>query len=168
MNVATIYESESYFSSNLPEEVSSILDGIRYAHPEVKEAALISALKRWPEVLDIHISLYKFYFRTSRYAEAEWAAWKALSVAAAQAGLTRNYRRLHAHTTDWSVANEPARLYLFTLKALGVIRLRQQKIADAYRVLAKLMQLDPNDEIGGGSYFQITENLIEVLSSLED
>ena len=168
MNAIATNEPQGYFSMNVPEEVSAILDGIRYAHPEVKEATLISALKRWPEVLDIHISLYKFYFRSGRYDEAEWAAWKALSIAASQAGITHNYRRLHALSTDWTTANEPARLFLFTLKALGVIRLRRQKLADAYRVLAKLMELDPNDEIGGGSYFQIAENLISVLTSLDE
>ncbi|AJQ94896.1 hypothetical protein [Gynuella sunshinyii] len=167
-SIAALNIPESYFSRTLPEEVQTVLDGIRYAHPEVKEAALISALKRWPEVLDIHISLYKFYFRCGRYAEAEWGAWKALSMAARQAGISHNYRRLHVHSTDWSTANEPARQFLFSLKALGVIRLRRQKLADAQRVLTKLMELDPNDEVGGGSYFQIAEKLIAVLSEMDD
>ena len=89
------------------------------------------------------------------YAEAEAAVWEALRRAAACAGFSRNYRRLHPASADWQTRRGAERLYLFSLKALGVIRLRRGKVDNARRVLEKLLQLDPGNEIGGEAFLQI-------------
>ena len=86
---------------------------------------------------------------------AEAAVWEALRRAAACAGFSRNYRRLHPASADWRTRRGAARLYLFSLKALGVIRLRRGKVDNARRVLEKLLELDPGNEIGGEAFLQI-------------
>lgn len=119
------------------------------------ESELLGVISRCPEALDAHIALYKFYFRRGRYVEAERAVWATLREAARQAGFRWNYRLIEPGSADWEDYRAPARLYLFSLKALGVVRLRRGKTAAARRVLSKLLELDPHDGIGGGAFLAI-------------
>lgn len=152
----------AFFSDKTPSELRYLMDSALCAgEPQATEALLLQARRRWPTEPDAHIGLYKFYFVGKRYAEAEAAAWAALRAAAGSAGFDRNYRRLHAGSADWSRRQGAERLYLFSLKALGVIRLRRAKVAAARCVLEKLLELDPADEIGGAAFLHIARSFSE-------
>lgn len=152
----------AFFSDTAPEPLRYLLNNaLASPNAESTEPLLLEARRRWPAEPDPHIALYKFYFVCTRYAEAEAAVWAALRAAAASAGFNRNYRRLHTASADWSLRQGAERLYLFSLKAMGVIRLRRGKVAGARRVLEKLLELDPQDEIGGGAFLQIARGFDE-------
>ncbi|MFB8830584.1 hypothetical protein ACE0DR_17460 [Azotobacter sp. CWF10] len=152
----------AFFSDDTPQPLRYLLNNALCAGtPDAVEALLLEARRRWPEEPDAHIGLYKFYFVSKRYEEAEAAVWAALRVAARVAGFDRNYRRLHPGSADWSRRQGAERLYLFSLKALGVIRLRRAKVAMARQVLEKLLELDPGDEIGGGAFLHIARSFEE-------
>lgn len=152
----------AFFSERTPHKLRYLLNhALCAATPDGVEALLLEARRRWPEEPDAHIGLYKFYFVRARYQDAEAAVWAALRAAAAVAGFDRNYRRLHPDSADWSQRQGGERLYLFSLKALGVIRLRRAKVAMARCVLEKLLELDPVDEIGGGAFLQIARSFSE-------
>ena len=157
-NIIPIDDQPAFFSDYTPPDLAKRL-GVANAAPneEMKEALLRGAVAAWPSGLDAHIALYKFYFRTARYRDAEKAVWAALREAARQGGFTRNYRVLTPADADWLEDHAVSRLFLFSLKALGVIRLRRGRIALAKRVLEKLLALDPHDEIGGGAFLSTTE-----------
>ena len=146
----------AFFSANTPTALRFLLNAATQSDSAATtEKLLLEARSRWPTEPDGHLSLYKFYFVCARYADAERAVWQALREAAEWGGFSRNYRRLHGGSADWRERNGAARWYLFNLKALGVIRLRQIKPRAAQRVLEKLLELDPHDEIGGGAFLQI-------------
>ncbi|WPP47546.1 hypothetical protein [Pseudomonas sp. AN-1] len=152
----------AFFSDSTPQKLRFLLNhALCAATPDGVEALLLEARRRWPEEPDAHIGLYKFYFVSQRYGEAEAAVWQALREAARGAGIARNYRRQRPASADWTQRQGPLRLYLFSLKALGVIRLRRGRVAQAERVLAKLLELDPFDEIGGGAFLQIARSFDE-------
>lgn len=152
----------AFFSERTPEALRFLLNSaLCAAEPQAREALLLEARARWPGEPDAHIGLYKFYFVSTRYAEAEAAVWAALRAAAALAGFDRNYRRLHPGSADWRLRQGAERLYLFSLKALGVIRLRRERVAAARRVLEKLAELDPGDKIGGGAFLHIARSFTE-------
>lgn len=152
----------AFFSESTPQRLRYLLNhALCAATPDGVEALLLEARRRWPQEPDAHIALYKFYFVARRYREAEAAVWAALHEAAALGGFDRNYRRLHAASADWSRQQGGERLYLFSLKALGVIRLRRAKVEAARRVLEKLLELDPVDEIGGGAFLHIARSFDE-------
>lgn len=152
----------AFFSASTPQKLRSLLNhALCAATPDGVEALLLEARRRWPQEPDAHIALYKFYFVSRRYAEAEAAVWLALREAAQLAGFDRNYRRLQPRSADWSRRQGAERLYLFSLKALGVIRLRRGRVAQARRVLEKLLELDPVDEIGGGAFLHIARSFAE-------
>ncbi len=145
-----------FFSSHAPQPLRYLLHSATLSENATQtETLLLEARSRWPFESDAHIALYKFYFVTGRYIEAERTVWRSLCAAATCAKITRNYRRLSAHSADWKTREGPTRWYLFNLKALGVVRLRRERAYEAQRVLQKLLELDPNDEIGGGAFLQI-------------
>lgn len=161
-NIALIDGQQRYFSDKLPDELGLILyQASTKTDPLEKEQLLLTALERWPESLDTYIALYKLYFRTARYEEAERQVWRTLKTSARLGGFRWNYRLLKADTAPWLEDQTVARLYLFSLKALGVIRLRRGRVILAHRVLSKLLELDINDEIGGSNFHGIAVRFIE-------
>jgi len=146
----------SFFSDSAPEQLRYLINAA-FCAPDAAsmESLLLQARRHWPQEADAHIALYKFYFVSVRYHEAEAAVWQALRAAARRAGFNRNYRRLVCNSADWSRRTGPERFFLFSMKALGVIRLRRNKVIAARSVLEKLAELDPHDEIGGGAFLQI-------------
>ncbi len=153
-----------FFSDHTPDGLALLLLKADRAKTAEKRGELLrQAVSDWPNELDGYIALYKYYFRTAQYREAEKAVWATLREAARQGGVTRNYRRLTPESADWLNDKSVSRLYLFSLKALGVIRLRQGRIRLAECVLSKLLELDPQDEIGGSNFLQIarSDDLLE-------
>lgn len=160
-NIALIDGTQRYFSDNVPDALGlALYQASTQTDPARKERLLLDALARWPHALDTHIALYKLYFRTARYAAAERQVWRTLTEAARQGGFTRNYRRLRIDSAPWLEDQSVARLYLFSLKALGVIRLRRGRVMAAHRVLSKLLKLDPTDEIGGSNFLGIARRFL--------
>lgn len=160
--VLLLSPERAFFSERTPSGLRYLLNAaLGVEHPDAVEALLLEARRRWAAEPDAHIGLYKFYFFNARYVEAEAAVWLALRTAAAGGGFDRNYRRLHAASADWHKQQGNERLFLFSLKALGVIRLRRGKVAGARRVLEKLLELDPVDEIGGGAFLHIARSFTE-------
>lgn len=161
-NIALLDGKQRFFSDNLSDELGLLLyQASAKTDPLEKEQLLLEALRRRPDALDTYIALYKLYFRTARYREAERQVWRTLSESSKQGGFTRNYRLLKQDSAPWLEDQSVARLYLFSLKALGVIRLRRGRIRLAHQVLTKLLELDPNDEIGGSNFLGIAERFLE-------
>ncbi|MEW5791730.1 MAG: hypothetical protein ACOY4L_04950 [Pseudomonadota bacterium] len=101
-----------------------------------------------PETLPAYFALYKLYFRQSRLGEAEAAARLALDEAARQGGFPSDWHALESRTASWTAVDSPAHFYLFSLKALAFILLRQGQGAESSRILDKLAELDPSDCVG--------------------
>lgn len=158
-----IDDGQRFFSDGTPAALARLLnDANATADPDRKGALLRAAVEEWPGGLDAHIALYKFYFRTAQYRQAEKAVWATLREAAQQGGFNWKYRHLTATDAEWLDDHSVSRLYLFSLKALGVIRLRRGRIGLAKRVLEKLMALDPHDEVGGGTFLGIARRFDDV------
>lgn len=119
-----------------------------YGDTKTAELLLWTALKADPECLGSHFSLYKFYFYKRMLADAEEAALLALETAARQGGFEADWTLLDANTVDWRRVDAPQHFYLFTLKALAFMRLRLGRPVESQAILAKLLELDPDDSVG--------------------
>lgn len=161
-SVLPFREDRAFFSPSTAAGLALLLDEAMRSHdPLICESLLLKARSHWPEEPDAHISLYKFYFVAGRYAQAEAAVWQAMRIAAELAGFNRNYRLLDANSAQWADRAGPVRLYLFSLKALGVCRLRRGRPLAAYAVLSKLVALDPSNEIGGSAFCEIARSFFD-------
>lgn len=137
-------------AEDLPPRVAGYLSAAAAAVGEWREAEslLWRAQAADPDCLHVYYTLYKFYFNHNRLGDAERAACLALDAAASQAHISSNWDSLDKDSCDWSQVGAPQHFYLFSLKALAFIRLRQHRMEDATGILAKLREIDPHDSVG--------------------
>lgn len=106
------------------------------------------AMEMQPDQLEVYVALYKFCFYRGHLEEAEQVVMDALEMSSLRGGFTADWQQLDSTSTDWSEHEGPARVYLYSLKALSFIRLRQGQTELAKQVLHKLKQLDEQDLVG--------------------
>lgn len=150
MNFVSLNQDGIDFGFDIPTEVNSLLQEAiqNYHNTEYAERTLWHAYEMAPECLGTYIALYKFYFTKKDIEQAEQVALIGLDEAARQGGFIPDWRKLAADSSDWSGTTTPQRFFLYTLKALAFIRLRLGKLDNARAILAKLAELDPDDQVG--------------------
>ena len=150
MNILTGEPSTELFGGEVPESVKPLLDQARAAEsPEEVLALLLTAQVSAPDSASLYYLLYKFYARQADFEQAERVALKGLAVAAKQAHLPDDWRTVTPDMADFTSPG-PARFWLFTLKALAFIRLRQDDSTSATAYLATVKRLDPEGGTGAG------------------
>lgn len=139
------------FGLNLAPDLNALLQQAArsYDNPPQAEALLKQAYELDNQQLEVYLALYKFYAYQNRMNEAEAIVYEGLALAACQGHFSEHWQTLNYRATDWSNPSGAKRFYLYSLKALAFIYLRQDKRDNAVQVLAKLQELDPNDEVGG-------------------
>lgn len=123
------------------------------------ERLLLEARQQLPERLEIQIALYKMYAYSNLFDESLLLINSVLNLAARQAGFDPDWSRLHEGSALWNPATGAVRFYLYSLKATGFVLLRKGDIVGAVRVLAKLRELDPLDQVGGSVVAAMAERL---------
>jgi hypothetical protein len=137
-------------SSDLPPRVAGYVLAAFSALNDWREAEslLWRALAADSDCLQVYYLLYKFYFNRKRLIDADRTACLALDAAARLASIPADWRLLDNTSCDWNKVDSPQHFYLFSLKALAFIRLRQQRLTDTHEILAKLREIDMQDSVG--------------------
>jgi tetratricopeptide (TPR) repeat protein len=143
-------EDRVLFGTNIPADIDHCLQQAVQAYEDTAQAEqlLWQAQRLDPKQLEVYIALYKFYFYKYRLKEAEKVTQLALEMCATVGNFPANWRELTLNATDWTQTSGAARIYLYTLKALSFIRLRQMQFNEAEQLLDKLAELDPQDQVG--------------------
>jgi tetratricopeptide (TPR) repeat protein len=115
---------------------------------EASIQALKEAEKAGPDQIEVLVARFKLHFYQGETEAAEKLAMKALKLASVQGGFNHDWTQLQRHSTDWNDPRAPARLYLYSLKALAFIRLREDNRSEARSILNALARLDPQDQVG--------------------
>lgn len=149
MNLLTGEESTELYGGPLSPAVQHLIEVARNAPPDQVEAALWTAAVSAPDQLPVYYLLYKMHAGRGELDRARQAATKGLGVAAQTAGLAADWRSVNPGDADFTVPG-PARFWLFTLKALAFIHLRQGNRAATTELLTQLRRLDPQDNLGAG------------------
>ncbi|HSD39640.1 MAG TPA: hypothetical protein VLC92_19200 [Rhodocyclaceae bacterium] len=148
MNLFTGESSDAYFGGELTPAARRMLDQIGDATSAAEvEALLWTAQATSPACLPVYYLLYKFHASKRQLVLAERAARAGLLQAARQTGLPENWRAAKAGTVDFTSPG-PARFWLFTLKALSFILLRQGQTEEAGAALEKISDLHGNAGLG--------------------
>lgn len=154
------------FGQQIDPEVNVYLQQAVHAHsiPDLPKAEMLlwQAQHLKPEQLEVYIALYKFYFYKNRLSEAEEVALLGLKMAAQVGGFSADWTQLTRGSASWECAQGAERIYLYTLKALGFIRLRRLEFIAGQQVLEKLSELDPLDQVGGSVIREIATAMQEV------
>ena len=132
------------------------------SHREDSLHALNDAYRAAPDQLEVLVALFKFHFYQGHTEKAESLVFEALEKASRQAGFDADWRRLTPDCADWSDPRGAGRFYLYSLKALAFIRLRQDEAAQAAAILDKMAYLDPADLVGANVIRDLLEGVDEV------
>lgn len=158
-------EERVMFSPNMPAEVNRLLQAAVAASSVDQsraEALFLQAQKLDSRCLQTYFALYKFYFFQKRLVDAERIVIAGLEESARQGGFPSDYRRLANNRQKWDLyANEITLFYLYTLKALAFIKLRQGHTINAQLVLSHLQQLDPDDLSGASVIMDLAARITE-------
>ncbi len=157
----SVMEERVLFGRDINPEVNACLQSAVACADDFERARalLYQARELDPDQLEVYVALYKFLFYRGRLDEAEKVALEALSTAARRGGFPSEPEQLTPDSTDWNIEDGPARTYLYSLKALAFIRLRQGKHEEGRVLLDLLQQLDPQDQVGGSVISQLAEAL---------
>ena len=79
---------------------------------------------------------------------AEKVARQALTAAARRGAFETDWRRATIETADWRNRLGPQHFYLFSMKVLAFICLRQRRPEESREILDKLAEIDPEDSVG--------------------
>jgi hypothetical protein len=163
MTQRLLFEERVLFSPNLPEEVNQLLQqAVAASHSEkpLAEKLFKQAQQLDPTCLQTYFALYKFYFYQGLLQEAEREVIAALEQAAALGGFPADYRSLAAAENLHDMyASEIELFYLYSLKALAFIKLRQDQAPEARAILAIISRLDPEDRSGASVIMQLSAAL---------
>lgn len=119
------------------------------------ETLLLEATEALPDQLELRVALYKLYAYSNRFEAADALIQQVLEQAATAAGFSANWRQLSVSSACWSPAVGNVRYFLYSLKAAGFVRLRCGDVQGALAILEKLMELDPQDQVGGSVVLDI-------------
>lgn len=161
--VSPLVEERVRFGRDIPAAVNALLQqaAANTDHFDVAEQALLQARELAPQQLEVFIALYKLYFYRGHTEKAEQVVLQALHTAAASGGFNPDWRELSHDSADWHCLDGPERVYLYSLKALCFIRLRQDDSAAAGELFAALRRLDPQDQVGAGVLVDLAAGLAE-------
>ena len=165
MSSVAFIEERVLFSPNIPIEVNNLLQAAVAASSVDQaeaETLFLQAQTLDSHCLQTYFALYKFYFFQKRLVDAERIVLAGLEEAAKQGGIPNDYRRLVQNEQKWNLyANESTLFYLYTLKALAFIKLRQGFTLDAQLVLSHIQQLDPEDLSGASVIMDLAAGVTE-------
>ncbi|MGR9014532.1 MAG: hypothetical protein ACU83U_12885 [Gammaproteobacteria bacterium] len=156
-------EERVLFSPNIPVEVNTLLQAAVAASSVDQSRAeqlFLQAKALDSHCLQSYFALYKFYFFQKRLVDAERIVIAGLEESARQGGFPSDYRRLAQNKQKWDLyANEIGLFYLYTLKALAFIKLRQGYAVNAQLILSHIQQLDPKDLSGASVIMDLAAGL---------
>lgn len=120
-----------------------------YEREAVAEAHLRRAQAIAPDHAAVLIGVYRFYFYKGRLRDALGIARLCIAKAAADIGLTEDWRQVQRHEAAFSRYEAALpRFFLFSLKAYAYLNLRLGFLDEGRSALLKLLDLDPSDKIG--------------------
>lgn len=132
------------------------LAGQDYRDAAAAEAHLRRAQALAPQHAAVYIGLYRFYFYQGRLEEALAVSRQCLDKAGGDAGLNPDWRAVRPGDADFdSYEAVLPRFYLFSLKAYGYLQMRLGRLEAGREAIAKLMELDPADKLGGGVLLEV-------------
>lgn len=165
MNLITGESSDEFFGGEVPATIRELLHRASLAPREEVASLLWTAQALAPQCLAVYYALYKHHASRRELDEARQAAQRALDEAARQAGLPQPWQAVEpgAPPVDFN-ANGPARFWLFTLKALAFIAVRQQRLDEARALQRHIAWLHPRSGMGD----EVIASLLDSLGPAPD
>ncbi|PPD29980.1 MAG: hypothetical protein CTY19_16565 [Methylomonas sp.] len=131
------------------------------------ELPLLQAYLRAPESLNVLVALNRFYYYQHRLEEALLISEKALDLILAGIDFPEDWQQLQmSHISAAPKQNMTRiRLYLFTLKSIGFLNMRLERLELSRSIFEKLVALDDRDRIGAKGLLELVERRLEAVTT---
>ncbi len=152
-----------YFDTEMPEEVSSLIDmaADNYGHDSA-ESYLLRAYFLAPGNLSVLVAMYRYYYYQHQLEDAYQVAQRAIEISGRQLEMPSDWRQLNEGHLGKAVIQSIGmlRFYLLALKGAGYLLVRLGEFADGMAMMQKVIDMDPHDRLG-------TKGLLEVIAESE-
>jgi len=164
MDLLDFDPTELYFEQEECEEVEKLIKqaGNSYEDGEA-ELPLLQAFLRSPESLNVLVAINRFYYYQHRLPEALLVSEKALEIIRKKLELPCDWQTIELQ----DISNAPkdqlswVRLYLFTLKSIGFLKMRLHELEPSKAIFEKLTTLDSEDRIGAKALLELVTRTID-------
>jgi tetratricopeptide (TPR) repeat protein len=146
---------------NLPAVAAEQLRLASLAYADSAKAEMHLALARAiaPHNPVVKVGEYRYYFYKGRLEEALDVAWDCLVIVAGELRIPSQWNAVEPTHANFR-SDEPAhRFYLFCLKAYAYLLLRLNQMIEGRAVVEKLLQLDPDNKVGGQVLLDVLERI---------
>jgi hypothetical protein len=138
------------------------LAGLNYERDSVALNHLDAAAQLAPGHAAVLIGRYRFYFYKNRLWDALAVARECLEKSLLDNGMSTNWRDAKPGDADFdNYAAVLPRFFLFTLKGYGYLNLRLGFQEEGKAAIDKLIELDPNDKLGGSVLLEVLKRQTE-------
>ncbi|MGR9074485.1 MAG: hypothetical protein ACU833_15595, partial [Gammaproteobacteria bacterium] len=127
------------------------------------ELPLLQAFLRAPASLNVLVALNRFYYYQHRLADALLISENALGIIRRKIEFPDDWRSLELRHISESPRDRLSwiRLYLFTLKSIGFLKMRLNELESSKAIFEKVVALDSEDRIGAGPLLELVSRKIE-------
>lgn len=145
----------------LAPQVQALIDAAAVSwHDEARAEALLSeAACLAPDHAAVYIARYRFYFYKNRLEDALGVARSCLAKAARDNAIPDDWRVVSPRQLSVGDYAILPRFYLFTLKGYAYLNMRLGHLDEGREALAKLLELDPADQLGGSVLQGVLERM---------
>lgn len=152
-----IPDLEDPLEADIPPTALKALEAARnaYTQREDAEQAILDALKLAPDNLSMRMAAYKFYFYANELQKALPHAEACLGMAAEVLQLPRDWQKVEPTSADFDSYERPQRVYLQSLFALGLCKVRLNDRDDGLALLLKAQSLDPSDKLDVAALLEV-------------
>lgn len=164
MDLLDFEPGELYYQKEDSLEVQELIKqaGESYSHGEA-ELPLLKAFLQAPDSLNVLIALNRFYYYQHRLAEALTTSQHALHLIANNLDFPDDWQLLNLESiksTNKKLISW-VRLYLFTLKSIGFLKMRMHDLDASKCIFEKLTLLDIEDRIGAKGLLEMVNRKID-------
>ncbi len=158
MDLLDFEARDLYFEQEDSPEVQQLIEqaGSAYEHGEA-ELPLLQAFLRAPNSLNVLVALNRFYYYQHRLSEALLISEKALRIIRSRLAFPEDWNTLELqHITEAPKEQLSwVRLYLFTLKSIGYLKMRMHQLEPSKAIFEKLTTVDREDRIGANGLLEL-------------
>ncbi len=158
MDLLDFEARDLYFEQEDSPEVQQLIKqaGSAYEHGEA-ELPLLQAFLRAPTSLNVLVALNRFYYYQHRLSEALLISEKALRIIRSRLAFPEDWNTLELqHITEAPKEQLSwVRLYLFTLKSIGYLKMRMHQLEPSKAIFEKLTTVDREDRIGANGLLEL-------------
>lgn len=107
------------------------------------------------------VALYKLYAYSNRFEDSLRLIDETLAMVAGKANFDPDWTKIDVANPPWDTVDDNVRCFLYSMKAIGFVSIRQGRVDHAHQVLSKVISMDKDDIVGASVLYDVTSRLTD-------